>query len=98
MPKPYAKSQILKETLDDWEDSDIAMYKLACSLGLLPPEDGSYDGFRDYKSLFFIKNDYVFQLNGILNALVHLKVLEFDEETAKYRWNPNWDPTPLQSI
>jgi len=96
MIKHYPQSQVLRETLAEWEDSDVAMYKLACSLGILPPEDGSFDGFRACKWVFRSANPLGDELGGFLSDLVACKVLEFDERTRRFRWNPSWDPQSLE--
>lgn len=95
MKKPYPKSQLLKETLADWESIDLASYKLACSLGILPPEDGSYDGYQEFKSVFNSPNPLNEILIDFLSELADRDVLEFDEKREAFRWNPKWDPSNL---
>lgn len=96
MKKPYPKSQLLKETLADWESIDLASYKLACSLGILPPEDGSYDGYRACKWVFNSSNPLNETLIDFLSELVNRGVLEYDNEHLGFRWNPKWDPAKLE--
>ncbi len=88
----YPKSQILKETLSDWEDPDLTAYKLACALGIFPPEDGGFNEFRNFKWMFWGANPFGDSLGGILDELVRIGVLTYDESAMKYKWNPEFDP------
>jgi hypothetical protein len=83
----YPASQVLKETLSEWESAEVAAYKLACSLGIVPPEDGSFDGYRDAKALFGAASELGDILCQALDSLTAAGVLEFDPERIKYRWN-----------
>ena len=85
-----AHFQSLKVALVDWVDSDIATYYLACCLGLMGPEDGSLEEFRDAKHVFWSANDLGDSLGGFMQELVRCGVLEFDDSEAsyRYRWNP----------
>lgn len=80
----------LRETLTQWEDADIAAYKLGCALGVLPPEDGSYNGFQAVKHLFWGANSLGETLSGFLDELVRCNVLQYDEDNVKFRWNPDF--------
>jgi hypothetical protein len=92
MKEAYPKSQLLKETLIEWEDFDVASYKLACCLGVLPPEDGSFEGFRNVKWMFASANPVGHSMGQILEDLAETGVLQFDRDNVKIRWNPNYDP------
>jgi hypothetical protein len=85
----------LKVALSDWVYADVATYYLACCLGLMKPEDGTLDGFRDTKHVFCSRNDVGDALWQIMETLQKLGVLEFDDENVKWRWNPSfkgdWD-------
>ncbi len=89
----HSKSQVLKEALADWEDADLAAYKLACALGILPPEDGSYDGFRTCKSLFWGANPLGESLGKFLDELAKNNVLKYDETQMKFKWNEDFKVT-----
>lgn len=91
------KSQILKETLADWEDPDLAAYKLACALGVFPPEDGSLNEFRNFKWMFWGANSLGDSLGGILDELAKNQVLKHDETTMKFKWNADFDPSHRKS-
>jgi len=82
----------LKAALADWVDSDIATYYLACCLGLMGPEDGSLDGFRNAKHVFWGANGLGEFLGRFLDQLVEHGVLEFDDSgtSYRYRWNPSF--------
>jgi hypothetical protein len=80
----------LKIALADWVDADVATYYLACCVGLMKPEDGTLDGFRDAKYLFCGSSDVGSALWDFMNALEKLGILEFDEKRIKWRWNPKW--------
>ena len=86
----YPKSQSLRHTLKEWEDLDIAAYKLGCAVGIFPPEDGSYFGFQSLKGLYWGANRFGESISGILDVLVKCDVLQYDEERMKIRWNPNF--------
>ncbi len=85
-----AHFQSLKVALADWVDADVATYYLACCLGLMRPEDGTLDGFRDAKWVFWSGNEVGDTLWQFMEALQKLGVLEFDEENIKWRWNPSF--------
>ena len=80
----------LKEALSDWVDSDVATYYLACCLGLMGPEDGSFSDFRQAKAVFWGANELGESLGRFLDRLVECGVLEFDDTAPHYRfrWNP----------
>jgi hypothetical protein len=81
----------LKVALADWVDADVATYYLACCLGLMGPEDGSLDGFRDAKHVFWGANELGESLGRFMDQLVACGVLEFDQQTSyRYRWNPSF--------
>lgn len=79
----------LKELLRDWEDPDVAQYYLACCVGLMP-FDKEFTHFRSSKHLFWTDNAFRSFLAEILGILVVNKVLEFDENESKYRWNDSF--------
>jgi hypothetical protein len=79
----------LKVALADWVDRDIATYHLSCCLGLMEPEDGSLDGFRDNKHVFWSNNRLGNTLDAMMFELEKCGVLEHDESDAndRFRWN-----------
>src|ERR1041385_5303157 len=89
MKRP-ANFSSLKEALTDWVYADVATYYLACCLGLMPEEDGTLDGFRDAKHVFWGSSDVGTALWKLMNRLEVLGVLEFDPMHTMWRWNPSF--------
>jgi hypothetical protein len=56
------------------------------------PEDGSLDGFRRAKGVFWSKNVLGETLRHFMQQLVQCGVLEFDDSDGRYhyRWNPSF--------
>jgi hypothetical protein len=81
----------LKVALADWVERDIAAYYLACSLGLMGPEDGSLEGFREVKHVFCSDNHLGLALDNFMLALVTSGVLEHDDvgSNDRFKWNPS---------
>jgi hypothetical protein len=92
-----AHFESLKVGLADWVHADVATYYLACCLGLMKPEDGTLDGFRDAKHVFCGSSDVGSARWDFMETLEKLGVLEFDEKAIKWRWNPkfkgDWENT-----
>ena len=82
----------LKVALADWVDSDVATYCLACCLGLMGPEDGSLDGFRSAKHVFWGANELGESLGRFMDQLVACGVLEYDDSgtNSRFRWSPSF--------
>jgi hypothetical protein len=80
----------LKVALTDWVHADVATYYLACCLGLMKEEDGTLDGFREFKWVFCSGNAVGDTLWQFMDKLVAIGTLEFDEKGIKYRWNPSF--------
>lgn len=72
--------------LNEWEDQDVTRYYLACCLGLVDYDDG-FVNFRNAKHIFWTKNQTNIMLDEILETMLEKKIIEFDEEHSKYRWN-----------
>ncbi len=75
-----------KELLQNWEDADVTQYYLACCLGLIEYDD-SFRIFRDSKHLFWTRNHTSALLWKLLLEMRDAKLLEFDEDENKFRWN-----------
>lgn len=88
MPEPIPLSSFC-ESMSDWHDWDLAEYKLAICLGLLPPDSGTFENFTKYKYLWWSNNGLGNFLYSTLQSLVQLGILEFDEE-ERFRWNANF--------
>lgn len=76
----------LKELLSDWTDPDIAQYYLACCIGLMNYDD-SFTAFREAKHIFWTGNETQSMLHNMIETMLENRVLEFDGEECKYRWN-----------
>ncbi len=72
----------LREALADWQDADIASYYLAAALGLINDPD-PWGGRKD---IFWTNNPISIGLYDQLRQLAVIGVLEFDEETKRFRW------------
>ncbi len=70
----------LKELLNDWTDFDIAMYHLACCLGIM-----EYENFGKVKGVLNHNNEVSTTLYEMLERLVSLNILERNDDG--YRWN-----------
>ena len=79
----------LKSMLKDWTDGDIALYKIAISLGICGPDDGTYEQFRALKGEFAGASELGNRLYGVLQALVDLHLIEYAADREQYRWNAN---------
>jgi hypothetical protein len=78
---------ILKTKLSQWTEFDVAMYWLACSLGLLE-QDETMEVYNEYKALFWTNNKHHQHLKTILDELVGLGALEYKEnDNSLVRWN-----------
>lgn len=85
-----AQFRSLKVALADWVHADVATYYLACCLGLMKPEDGTLDGFREAKHVFCGSSEIGSALWQFMETLQKLGVLEFDDKNIKWRWNPSF--------
>jgi hypothetical protein len=88
------KSQTLKDALTTWHDPDTATYRLACALGIVPPDQGDYDGFREHKWLFCSANPLGETLGRFLLELANNGVIEYDENKMKFRWSETFSLPP----
>lgn len=73
----------LKEDLKDWQDPDGAMFYVAICLGMLD-EDAD---FPRQKGTLWIENKISTTLHQVLDSLVELNYLLYDDEEQKYKWN-----------
>lgn len=83
----------LKELLSDWEDPDITQYYLACCIGLIDYDD-SFTVFRESKHIFWTGNKIQSMLRDMIESMVENRILEFDEDEVKYRWNTSFQLIP----
>ncbi len=75
----------LKSELEQWHDGDVAMYKLACVLGLIEC-DTNRDTFREHKHLFWTDTPVGEMLYKTFGNLCEVGLLESDTDKEKYRW------------
>jgi hypothetical protein len=90
LPDPIPVAPI-RETLREGEDWDVAEYKLGICLGMFPAEDGRFEYFRRNKHLWWLTHPIGSALHDILNRLVSIGVLEFNDDEQQYRWNAGFD-------
>jgi hypothetical protein len=74
----------LKEHLAEWTDFDGAMFCVARSLCIMGPE---VSGVPDAKHVFWSANPVGDTLCQMLQQMVSIGVLEFDEDESRFRWN-----------
>ncbi|QDT38507.1 hypothetical protein [Stratiformator vulcanicus] len=80
--------QPLKDSLKEWVESDVAEFELAVLLGLVGP---SGEEFRRRKWVWWSNNPIGNGLHAMLATLVEAKVLEYDEESERYRFNEQFN-------
>jgi hypothetical protein len=83
------EKQDLRELLSDWCDQDIAMYLLACSIGLME-YDEPFDEFRRVKGVFWTNNKYAEMLFAMLREMTKTGILETNED-SQFRWNQSFN-------
>ena len=84
------QSVTLRESLSEWEDLDIAAFRLAQCIGLMKGDDTLF-GTRA-KHVFWSINPIGDQLIGFIQSLVQLRILESDDDD-RVRWNPSFRGT-----
>jgi len=77
----------LREALTDWVDCDVTAYYLARCLGLIPHDLH----FSSFKAVVLSPNSVSDLLHPILDSLVELNALEFDDNVTRYRWNQSFN-------
>lgn len=76
----------LKDRLTDWTDFDFAAWHLGLSLGVFTDDSKLWSGRKD---IFWTNNLLGDVLMDVLHKLVHIGVLELDDE-GRFRWNPTF--------
>lgn len=81
-----------KTAMNEWADMDIAHYYIAISLGLIPTPDKTrpFDEFCQYKALFATNNLIGNKLAGMLDKLVDIGYLLFNEDEGQYTLNKDF--------
>lgn len=76
----------------EWEDWDVALFKVGVALGLIPtPSPTDPDRWGGYKWVAWSANPTVEVLQGILDQMVVAGVLERREDPdTQYRRRPSW--------
>ena len=79
-------SRSIKERLEEWKDTDLALWEIGTVLGILP--EFSINGFGDLKHLIWSRNNTSTMLNTMLNTMITHKVLARDQEDGadRVRW------------
>ncbi len=75
--------------LKDWEDFDVTMYYVGCSLGLMK-FDENFEEFRRIKGVFWANNDVRESLVQLMERLVDSAILQKNDD-GQLRWNPSFD-------
>ena len=86
----------LSEKLVDWTDIDIAAHELAIILGVVDESRESFQ--KEFKWLYWSDNQYGKLLYRMINDLVLIDFLEFDEEEQRVRSNKDLEiikPPPI---
>ncbi|MFJ9727750.1 hypothetical protein ACIRP3_33845 [Streptomyces sp. NPDC101209] len=75
----------LKDMLADWQDYDVAAFRLGVFLGVFPPDQK----FSGVKRMFWM-DGYPLgdMLVDFLDRMAQTGVLLKDEEDERYKWNP----------
>ena len=89
--KDSLQSKILKHSLAEWTDADVASYYVAVALGVAPNPESERDCWGGKKWMFWSANPLGEGLYRVLEMLTESGVLEKDEEEMKFRWNPRFD-------
>ncbi|MCX4580623.1 hypothetical protein OHB41_47340 [Streptomyces sp. NBC_01571] len=77
-------SVLLRDSLGDWTDFDVAGYRLGEFLGVIPPERS----FDSVKGFFWIDGFPLgIMLDEMLESMVKAGFLEKNDD-LQYRWNP----------
>ena len=84
MSPPFSS---LKQALADWQDPDVAAYLLGQCLGII----GLEVSFGASKPLVCTAHPVAEVLYQTLHRLVAVKVLEYEQEGMRYRWNSAFD-------
>ncbi|MFT3795837.1 hypothetical protein [Flavobacterium sp.] len=75
----------LREKLQDWTDTDVAIHHIAVELCLFQT-----DNFTGYQWVQWTENPYRDFLEGLLKQLLALGMLETDEDQERVRFNPDF--------
>ena len=83
--------KLLKESLKDWTDCDVAEHGLAISLGLM---DDSVSFSSNAKHVYWTTNAIGDNLHEALNLFVKAGFIERREEPdIQFRWNKDFKST-----
>jgi hypothetical protein len=85
----------IQEMFKDWVDYDVAMYYLACLLGMMKYDaDWTSADWEEAKGVFNTKNEMSDMFYELLERMVKGGILEKDDEELQgYRWNKNFTGT-----
>ena len=76
----------LREALKEWQDPDVAAYRVARCLGLIGPDVS----FAASKPTVFTANPVSDLLYQTLQHLVRIGALEQTGDEPRYRWNQSF--------
>lgn len=75
--------------IKDWTDYDVAMHLLALQIGIVDEDKGSFQS--EYKWIYWSDNPYGNMLGDMLNKMIEVGVLLYDEEDQKVKYNPDFE-------
>lgn len=76
-----------RSKLSEWRDFDTAAFHLAVTLGVL---DNTARAATEAKHVFWSSNALGDGLREILDTLVRLGCLQYDQDSQRFRWNPDF--------
>ena len=85
------KLEKLKESLKEWKDWDIAAYQLGLCLGIFDENTEIHCFQTNLKHIFWSNTILGNKLHELLQGLVKINVLEWNEDECQFRWNQNYD-------
>ena len=77
----------LKDAFNEWTEPDLALYKIACLLGLMGDEGSA--SYHEVMGFLNANTKFGTTMFEVLERLVEGGILE-SNEYSQYRWNNSW--------